>query len=114
VLRVLLADDDPTFREQLALQLGERDDLEIVASVGDGHQAVAQAMAHGPDVVLIDYAMPGPDGGHAAAVIRQALPEARVVILTGREAAELVNMPPDIEVVRKDDRLESELARLLF
>jgi DNA-binding NarL/FixJ family response regulator len=113
-MRVLLADDDAAFRDRLAEDLRVRvDGIEIVAVVSDGHQAVAAAMAYAPELVLIDYAMPGPDGGHAAAVIRQALPAARVVILTGRERAELENVPPDLEVLRKDGDLESALTRLL-
>ncbi|HEY6962705.1 MAG TPA: response regulator transcription factor [Gaiellaceae bacterium] len=113
--RVLLADDDDAFREQLAEELRTNvAGLEIVASVGDGHQAVAQAMTHSPDTVLIDYGMPGPDGGHAAAVIRQALPATRVVILTGQETAKLENVPPDVEVLRKGAGLESALSRLFL
>jgi CheY-like chemotaxis protein len=63
--------------------------------------------------VLIDYAMPGPDGGHAAAVIRQALPGVRVVILSGREATELENVPPGVDVLRKGPALETSLTDLL-
>ena len=61
--RLLLADDDAAFREQLTTLLGELvPDGEIVATVADGHAAVAEAMAHSPSIVVIDYAMPGPDG----------------------------------------------------
>jgi DNA-binding NarL/FixJ family response regulator len=111
-VRVLLADDDAAFREQLAEQLRDAG-LDVVASVGDGHGAVAEAMARTPDAVLIDYGMPGPDGGHAAAVIHQALPNALVVILTGRDAGELENVPADVEVLAKGPTLEAALSRLL-
>jgi DNA-binding NarL/FixJ family response regulator len=112
--RVLLADDDDAFRDQLASLLADRfPDVEVVASVADGHQAVACAMEHSPAIVLIDYAMPGPNGGHAAAVIRQALPRARVVILSGLEEAELEGVPRDVDVVRKGAGMDDALAAVL-
>lgn len=112
--RLLLADDDAAFREQLTTLLGDLvPDGEIVAAVGDGHGAVAAAMAHSPSIVVIDYAMPGPDGAHAAAVIRQALPDARIVILSGLEPGELENLPGDVHIVRKGAGMERALADAL-
>lgn len=112
--RVLLADDDAAFREQLAELVGELvPDGEIVATAADGHTAVAAAMKHSPTVVLIDYAMPGPNGGHAASVIRQALPGTRIVILSGLEPDELDDIPGDVKVVRKGAGMERALADAL-
>jgi DNA-binding NarL/FixJ family response regulator len=111
---VLVADDDDAFREQLASLLADRlPHLEVVASVADGHQAVACAMELAPAVVLIDYAMPGPNGGHAAAVIRQALPATHVVILSGHEDASLVDVPMDVAVIRKGAGMEEALVTAL-
>lgn len=113
-LRLLLADDDAAFRDQLTTLLGElAPDAEVVASVPDGHTAVAEAMRHSPSVVVIDYAMPGPSGGHAAAVIRQALPGARIVILSGLDPGELLDLPGDVRVVRKGAGMEQALAAAL-
>jgi DNA-binding NarL/FixJ family response regulator len=112
--RLLLADDDPAFRDQLTVLLADlAPDAEIVASVPDGHTAVAEAMRHSPSIVVIDYAMPGPNGGHAAAVIRQALPGARIVILSGLEPDELSDLPGDVHVVRKGAGMEEALADAL-
>jgi two-component system, NarL family, response regulator DesR len=114
VPRVLLADDDPSFRSRLeALLALHVPDAELVASVGDGHGAVAAALAHSPDVVVIDYAMPGPHGGHAAAVIQQALPATRIVVVSGLDSDELVDLPADVRVVRKGATLEDELVAAL-
>jgi DNA-binding NarL/FixJ family response regulator len=114
VTRVLLADDDPAFREQLAaiLRLHLRD-VELVASVGDGHEAVAAAMSHSPAVAVIDYAMPGPSGGHAAAVIQQALPETTVIVVSGLPPEEVGGLPRDVHLVRKGAMLEQELLAVL-
>ena len=63
------------FREALELLLGLRADIEVVASVGDGPQAVAACREHQPDVVLMDYRLPGLDGVQATAAVREACPE---------------------------------------
>lgn len=113
MLRVLLADDDAAFREQLAAILEQHLDVEVVASVADGHRAVAAAMSHSPAVAVIDYAMPGPSGGHAAAVIQQALPEARVIVVSGLPPEEVADLPRDVLLVRKGASLERELLAAL-
>lgn len=111
---VLLADDDAAFRDQLATLIADRfPGLTLVASVADGHEAVACAMDHSPALVLIDYAMPGPNGGHAAAVIRQALPATRVIILSGLDDTDLADVPGDVEVVRKGVGMGDALAAIL-
>lgn len=112
--RVLLADDDPAFRRQLEeLLLSSVPDAELVASVGDGHQAVAAALAHSPALVVIDYSMPGPNGGHAAAVIQQALPGTRIVVVSGLPAEDVVDLPDDVRLVRKGAAFERDLAAAL-
>jgi DNA-binding NarL/FixJ family response regulator len=114
VLRVLLADDDDAFREQLAAILEQHlADVEVVASVADGHRAVAAAMSHSPAVAVIDYAMPGPSGGHAAAVIQQALPEATVIVVTGLGRDEAVEIPPHMRLVQKGAGIERDLLAAL-
>jgi CheY-like chemotaxis protein len=114
VARLLLADDDPAFRQQLEeLLAANLPELELVASVSDGHQAVAAAMTHSPSVVVIDYSMPGPTGGHAAAVIQQALPGALIVVVSGLPAEEVPELPPNVVLVRKGAGIERELVDAL-
>jgi two-component system, NarL family, response regulator DesR len=78
----MLAEDQAMVRGALATLLGLEDDLEVVAEAGDGAQAVATAIAVRPDVALLDIEMPGKDGITAAAEIRAAVPECKVMILT--------------------------------
>ena len=78
----MLAEDQALVRGALATLLGLEDDLEVVAEAGDGAQAVATAIAVRPDVALLDIEMPGKDGITAAAEIRAAVPECKVMILT--------------------------------
>jgi DNA-binding NarL/FixJ family response regulator len=81
-IRILLVEDNKVFREALELLLGLRADVEIVASVGDGAAAVPAVEQYHPDVVLMDYRLPGLDGVQATAAVREAHPEVAVVCLT--------------------------------
>jgi DNA-binding NarL/FixJ family response regulator len=81
-IRVLLVEDNQVFREALELLLDLRDDIEIVASVGAGHEAVPAVREHDPDVVVMDYRLPGIDGVQATRAIRDAAPNVAVVVLT--------------------------------
>jgi DNA-binding NarL/FixJ family response regulator len=80
--RILLVEDNDVFREALELLLGMRADVEVVASVADGSEAVAACDKYRPDVVLMDYRLPGMDGVQATAAVKQAHPEIAVVCLT--------------------------------
>jgi two-component system, NarL family, response regulator DesR len=82
MVRLLLADDQTLIRRALAVMLELEEDFEVVASVGSGDEVVAAAMAHHPDVALLDIDMPGIDGLAAAAVLAQEVPECRSLILT--------------------------------
>jgi DNA-binding NarL/FixJ family response regulator len=81
-IRILLVEDNQVFREALELLLGMRADIEVVASVGDGGEVVAAAEQHRPDVVLMDYRLPGMDGVQATAALKEHRPEIAVVCLT--------------------------------
>lgn len=81
-VRILLVEDNQVFREALQLLLGMRADVEVVAAVGDGSETLDAARQHRPDVVLMDYRLPGMDGVQATAALREALPDVAVVVLT--------------------------------
>ena len=81
-IRILLVEDNQVFREALELLLGMQADLEVVASVGDGSEAVAACDKHEPQVVLMDYRLPGMDGVQATAAVKESHPEIAVVGLT--------------------------------
>ena len=81
-IRILLVEDNQVFREALELLLGMRADVEVVASVGDGGEVVAACDKYEPDVVLMDYRLPGMDGVQATAALKEKHPEIAVVCLT--------------------------------
>jgi DNA-binding NarL/FixJ family response regulator len=81
-IRILLVEDNQVFREALELLLGMRADVEVVASVVDGGEVVAAVDKHAPQVVLMDYRLPGMDGVQATAAVKERHPEVAVVCLT--------------------------------
>ena len=82
MIRLLLADDQTLVRSALAALLELEADFTVVAQVGRGDEVVAAALAHQPDVGLLDVEMPGTDGLAAAGALGAALPSCRVIILT--------------------------------
>jgi DNA-binding NarL/FixJ family response regulator len=81
-VRVLLADDQRLVRESLATLLGLLDGLELVATASDGEEACDLAVAHRPDVALMDLRMPRMDGIEATRRLRERAPSTRVIALT--------------------------------
>ena len=89
-IRVLLVDDQEIVRQGLATILKYAPGIQVIGEAGDGVEAVAQAQALRPDVILMDLKMPHLGGIPAARRIRAALPETRVIILTTYDADDLV------------------------
>lgn len=81
-IRVLLADDQDLLRHGFKMIINAQRDMETVGEAANGAQAIAQAAALRPDVVLMDVRMPGTDGIEATRHIAAHLPEVKVLILT--------------------------------
>src|SRR5690606_28793051 len=82
MIRILLADDQALVRGALAALLSLEPDIEVVAEVGRGDEAVAAATASGADVCLLDVEMPGADGISVAAELRAVAPGIRSIVVT--------------------------------
>jgi two-component system, NarL family, nitrate/nitrite response regulator NarL len=80
-LRVLIADDHVPTRTALRENLQEGG-IEVCAEAGTGAQAIDAALSSRPDVCLIDMRMPDDGGIIATEAIRQALPSAKIVLMT--------------------------------
>src|SRR5947208_397421 len=82
IIKVLIADDHPVFREGLKLLLETSGEIKIVGEAENGRQAVQLAKTLRPDVAILDVAMPLLNGLEAARQIVRDLPETRVLILS--------------------------------
>src|SRR5437868_15025752 len=82
MIRVLIVDDHAVVREGLRAFLELQEGLEVVGEAADGEEALAQAEAARPDVVLMDLVMPALDGVGAMRELRGRRPEIRVIVLT--------------------------------
>jgi len=81
-LRILIADDHAVVREGLAAIITVQPDMELAGQAGDGVEAVELARASRPDVILLDLVMPRQDGLATIQTIKQADPQARILVLT--------------------------------
>jgi len=115
-VRVALVEDNDVFREALELLLGLRGDVEVVASAEDASRVVELCREHHPEVVVMDFRLPGLDGVEATKMLRKACPEVAVVCLTAS-----ANMP-EIDALygagasaclSKDEQLDDIVAAIL-
>ncbi len=81
-IRVLIVDDHSVVRQGLRAFLRLQDGIDVVGEAGGAAEAVAEAAASLPDVVLLDLVMPSGNGIGAIRGLLDAVPNARVVVLT--------------------------------
>ena len=81
-IRVLIADDHAVVREGLRKLLEEQTDMNVIGEANDGLLTVKKAKSLKPDVALIDIQMPGLNGLEAVNLIKEAVPEIEVVLLS--------------------------------
>ncbi len=89
-IRVLIVDDHTIVRKGIRALLAEIEGLEVVGEAADGQEAVAQAEALHPDVILMDLAMPKLDGIEATRQIKASQPESRILVMTSFAADDKV------------------------
>jgi DNA-binding NarL/FixJ family response regulator len=87
-VRVLIVDDFPVVQEGIAGVLREAEAIEIVGIASDGAEALTMAPEARPDVVLLDLNMPGEAGLTVLARMREAVPDARILVMTASEKPE--------------------------
>lgn len=86
-IRVLLVEDNDVYRSSLELLLGLQAGLEVVGALGSGAEAAAASRRLRPDVVVMDYRLPGLDGAAATRAVIEAS-GAAVVCLTAEATAD--------------------------
>jgi RNA polymerase sigma factor (sigma-70 family) len=81
-ITVMLVDDHPVFRQGLRRVLEGEDDIEVIAEVDDGEDALQMAKGLAPDVLLLDINLPGMNGLQVARALRDTLLEISIIMLT--------------------------------
>lgn len=112
-IRVLIVEDNQTFRETLQLLFELRPEVRVVGSVASGDEAPDACREHEPDVVLMDYRMPGMNGAEATRAVLEACPTTRVVVLTASITQSEMDGLADAGVVRcltKDEGFDEIIA----
>jgi two-component system nitrate/nitrite response regulator NarL len=89
-IRVLIADDHALVRESVRAILANEGDIEIVATAGNGQEAIELTESYQPDVVVMDISMPKMDGIHATEIIRSNRSATGIVILSMHVNAALI------------------------
>jgi DNA-binding NarL/FixJ family response regulator len=82
-IKVLLADDDPLFLESLQALIDRQPELTVIATAGDGVEALELADALEPDAVVVDLHMPLLDGVSTLTRLRHDHPSLCLIVLTG-------------------------------
>ncbi|HZU76296.1 MAG TPA: response regulator transcription factor, partial [Dehalococcoidia bacterium] len=90
VIQILVVDDEPLVRSGVRMILESEADLEVVGEAPDGNEALAQAQALAPDVVILDIRMPGMDGIETTRRLLQRADPPRILILTTFDLDEYV------------------------
>ena len=89
-IRVLVADDESVVRDGIVTILSLQPSLEIVGEVSDGKEAIEVARKTKPDVILLDMAMPTQDGLTTIPILKEVLPEVRILVLTSFADSDMV------------------------
>lgn len=90
-IRVLIVDDHEAFRRYICSMLQAQPYLQLVGEAEDGPQAVQQAEAMQPDMILLDIGLPGLNGIAAARQIRKVAPDARIIFVSQESSSEVVD-----------------------
>lgn len=91
-IRLLVVDDHTLFRRGVIALLGEQPHLQVVGEAGDGGEALRRAAELQPHVILLDHHLPGVNGVDVLHGLRQAAPDARVLMLTLSEDADTLSL----------------------
>jgi DNA-binding NarL/FixJ family response regulator len=110
MLRVLVIDDNDVFRHALEVLLTLRGDIEIAGSDSTGENVVERCAELRPDVLLVDYRLPGLDGVQITRLVREHRPEVAVVALTaaaGEREMEALREAGAVSCIGKDQPLDT-------
>jgi DNA-binding NarL/FixJ family response regulator len=95
-MRILIADDNQMIRRGIAAILANDQSLIVCGEAADAEETLQKACDLRPDVVLLDVSMPGTNGLETARLLRQRVPDSKVLIISQHDADQL--LPRSLEV----------------
>jgi DNA-binding NarL/FixJ family response regulator len=90
LVRILIVEDFPQFRQFICSTLGERNDLQIIGEAADGLEAVQKAIEMKPDLILMDIGLPSLNGLEAARRILEFVPESKIIFLSQESSTDVI------------------------
>ena len=110
---ILLADDQPKVRQGLRLLLEQEQGMAVVAEVANAGSLLAQAKQAQPDLILLDWGLPGPASTEQLMALRKACPHVAVIVLSAQPGAEEAALAAGADAfVSKADPPEQLLAAI--
>ena len=82
MIKVLIAEDQEIIRQSLEIMLSNKPDIQIVGTAENGREAIKLTRKHLPDVILMDIRMPEMDGVQCIEIIKEAMPQIKIIVLT--------------------------------
>jgi two-component system, NarL family, response regulator NreC len=89
-MRILIADDNDAVRRGVVGLLSSETGWKVCGEAGDGSEALQKARELRPDLILLDISMPGMNGLEVARLLRQALPEAKILVVSQHDPVHLL------------------------
>jgi len=115
---ILVADDNPTIRKLLCHLFESEEEYDICAEASNGQEAIALALEHRPQLIILDLSMPVMDGLEAARELKRLMPDVPIILFTqyadlGRHLLGL-NLPVDRVVSKSETKALMEHVRSLI
>src|SRR5579872_3646220 len=89
-MRILIADDNDFVRRGISKLLAQQEGYEICGEARDSADALEKASELRPDLILLDVSMPGTNGLDTMRVLKQRLPQTRILIVTQHDSRQML------------------------
>jgi DNA-binding NarL/FixJ family response regulator len=90
-MRILIADDNQIVRQGIAGLLAQEDGIEVCGEASDSADAIQKATELQPDTILLDISMPGGNGLETARILKQKLPETKILIVSQHDPKQMLS-----------------------
>ena len=97
-IKVMIVDDEPVFQELVLLVLSLDPQFDVVRIAGTGEEALCEFEDADPDLVLIDFHMPGMDGLETARRIKQLSPDTKIAMVTAHTEQVLARLAREARI----------------